>query len=95
MGSSQTRDPTHVSCIGSQIIYHWITREALLWFLTHSYQCVLFGELFFFCLFFFSVGLPYLLALQDAVGSSHVYFLIPALEAAVSPSLVPRIRAWY
>ena len=42
-----------------------------------------------------AVVLPYLLALQDAVGSSHVYFLIPALEAAVSLSLVPRIRAWY
>ena len=25
MGSSQTRDQTHVSCIGSQIFYDWIT----------------------------------------------------------------------
>ena len=28
VGSSQTRDPTHVSCIGRQILYHWATREA-------------------------------------------------------------------
>ena len=29
VGSSQTRDQTHVSCIGRQILYHWATREAL------------------------------------------------------------------
>ena len=52
MGSSQTRDPTYVSCFGSWILYHWTTREALLWFLTHSYQCVLFGG---FCFFFLLV----------------------------------------
>ena len=28
-GSSQARDPTHVSCIGRQILYHLATREAL------------------------------------------------------------------
>ena len=28
-GSSQSRDQTHVSCIGRQILYHWATREAL------------------------------------------------------------------
>ena len=26
---SQTRDGTHVSCIGRKILYHWATREAL------------------------------------------------------------------
>ena len=26
-GSSQLRDPTHVSCVGRQILYHWATRE--------------------------------------------------------------------
>ena len=26
--SSQTRDQTHVSCIGRHILYHWATREA-------------------------------------------------------------------
>ena len=28
VGSSQTRDRTHVSCIGRHILYHWATREA-------------------------------------------------------------------
>ena len=27
--SSWPRDQTHVSCIGRQILYHWVTREAL------------------------------------------------------------------
>ena len=27
-GSSQPRDWTHVSCIGTQILYHWAPREA-------------------------------------------------------------------
>ena len=27
-GSSQSRDWTHVSCVGRQILYHWVTREA-------------------------------------------------------------------
>ena len=27
MGFSQTRDQTHFSCIGRQILYHWATRE--------------------------------------------------------------------
>ena len=35
-GSSQPRDRTWVSCIGSQILYHWVTREALLMFITCS-----------------------------------------------------------
>ena len=26
--SSQPRDPTHVSCIGRQVLYHGATREA-------------------------------------------------------------------
>ena len=29
VGSSQTTDPTCVSCIGKWILYHWVTREAL------------------------------------------------------------------
>ena len=29
MGSSQTRNPTRVSSIGKQILYHWATRETL------------------------------------------------------------------
>ena len=28
-GSSWTKDWTHVSCIGRQILYHWVSREAL------------------------------------------------------------------
>ena len=28
MGTSQTRDPTHVSCIGRRILNHWTTTEA-------------------------------------------------------------------
>ena len=27
MEFSQTRDQTHVPCIGRQILYHWTTRE--------------------------------------------------------------------
>ena len=30
VSSSQIRDWNHVSCIGRQILYHWATREALL-----------------------------------------------------------------
>ena len=29
MGSSWTKDRTHVSCIGRQILYHWAARETL------------------------------------------------------------------
>ena len=29
VGSSQTWDRTHVSCIGRQILYHWASRKAL------------------------------------------------------------------
>ena len=29
-GSSQPRAQTHVSCIGRQILHHWVTREALI-----------------------------------------------------------------
>ena len=29
VGSSQTRDQTHVFCIGRWVLYHWATREAL------------------------------------------------------------------
>ena len=32
-GSSWIRDQTHVSCIGRWILYHWATREALIWLL--------------------------------------------------------------
>ena len=34
-GSSQPRYPTNISCIGRQILYHWDTREFLL-FLLHE-----------------------------------------------------------
>ena len=30
-GSSWSRDPTHASCIGKQILYHWATRETPTW----------------------------------------------------------------
>ena len=30
VGSSKTRDQTHVSWIGRQILYLWVTREALI-----------------------------------------------------------------
>ena len=30
VGSSQTRDGTHVPCISRQILNHWTTREVLL-----------------------------------------------------------------
>ena len=29
VGSSWIRDRTHVSCTGRQVLYHWVTREAL------------------------------------------------------------------
>ena len=34
-GSSQPRDRTYISCIGRRILYHWATREFLL-FLLHE-----------------------------------------------------------
>ena len=39
-GSSWPRDPTCVSCIGKQILYHWATREA-----PFSYFPVFYNEL--------------------------------------------------
>ena len=36
VGSFQTRDQTHVSCAGRQILYHWITREAVSWTLKET-----------------------------------------------------------
>ena len=30
-GSSQLRDQTHISCIGTRVLYHWATWEALTW----------------------------------------------------------------
>ena len=30
-GSSEPRDKNHISCIGRQILYHWVTREALIY----------------------------------------------------------------
>ena len=44
MGSSWMRDWTHVSCIGGQILYHWATREAPVWFFK-----ILFIEVQFTC----------------------------------------------
>ena len=45
-GSSQTRDQTHISCIGKWILYHWATREAKTWiqvvsleYSLRKYQC--------------------------------------------------------
>ena len=37
MGSSQTRDWTHISCTGRWILNHWSTREALLGHLVSSF----------------------------------------------------------
>ena len=36
VGSSQTRNLTHVSCIGRWILYHWVTRKVLF---LHSEFC--------------------------------------------------------
>ena len=38
MGSSRPRDWTHVSCIGRQILYCWVTREAQLCSYTFIYR---------------------------------------------------------
>ena len=40
VGSSQTRDQTHVSCFGRRILSHWATREAPL----HSFVTNLFSS---------------------------------------------------
>ena len=42
VGSSQTRDQTHVSCIGRQILNHWITRGALFFIFLLEYNCFFF-----------------------------------------------------
>ena len=39
VGSSWTRDQTHVSCIGRQSLYHWTIREALKNQFTAHQQC--------------------------------------------------------
>ena len=46
MGSSQTRDQTHVPCIGRQILNHWATREVPeCWFLNYKVCCPPKGKL--------------------------------------------------
>ena len=36
MGSSQTRDRTHIACIGRLILNHWTTREVVVTILDSS-----------------------------------------------------------
>ena len=36
-GSSQLRDHTRISCIGSWILHHWTTREAHCWYINSKY----------------------------------------------------------
>ena len=43
-GSSWSRDWTLISCIGSQILYHWATREALRWRETQINTYQTFGQ---------------------------------------------------
>ena len=38
MGSSRTRDRTHVLCIDRQIVNHWITREVAPYFLKYCFR---------------------------------------------------------
>ena len=38
-----TRDQTHVSCIGRQILYHWATREAL-YFNRFLIYCIIYSS---------------------------------------------------
>ena len=42
VGSSCTRDWTHVPWIGRQILYHWTTREVPCWL----FKCTICGDLF-------------------------------------------------
>ena len=51
VGSSQTRDQTHVSCIGRRILNHWITRGALFFIFLLEYNC-------FFFFWWGGAGLP-------------------------------------
>ena len=51
-GSSQLRDWTCVSCIGRQILYHWVTREALK--LIWNFSCIHFMSFVFICVFLLS-----------------------------------------
>ena len=37
VGSSWTRDPTHVLCTDRQIVNHWTTREVLPWLISNSH----------------------------------------------------------
>ena len=41
VGSSQTRDRTHVPCLGRWILNHWTTREVLHIFLSFVLECSL------------------------------------------------------
>ena len=42
VGSSQTRDQTHLSCTGRRILNHWITRGALFFIFLLEYNCFFF-----------------------------------------------------
>ena len=39
-GASQSRDATRVSCIDRQVLYHWATRETLLYFYPSYYNFI-------------------------------------------------------
>jgi len=39
-GSSQSRDWTHISCIGRQVLFHWVTREAQASYLCTVLTCL-------------------------------------------------------
>ena len=65
MGSSQTRDRIHVSCIGRRTFNHWTTREVAYLLFFGSYSFISFPSLYLCPLYHILV----------IIGVSHFFFL--------------------
>ena len=91
VGSSQTRDRTHVCCIDRQILYHWATREALFFsiyvptILIYTYpQVVLDSILFLEVKFFFLyLQIALIFKLSFEINTSNHLIVLIALRQSV------------
>ena len=105
MGSSQIRDCTHVFCIGSMILYHWATREALFTLFNfncssvqmaiHNTQCTTFNtEYSLYNVQYRRLKIPHLIH-----KTQHITFNTGYWSPKVSPGLqvraITQLSAWY
>ena len=82
MGSSWTRDWTHVPYIGRQILYHWTTREALIIDFfggCHSDWCELLIVVLICISLIINEGLPRWLSGKESASHTWDLGLIPGL----------------